>query len=110
MISKHSEHLSLLFKISWLFAINAIILIRQFKILLNDLKINEIVKEIIKSKLMFYKNYKLLMYFKKTFLIQSISFNKDFVVKMKNVNFFNFKFSNSEDDLLNVKDSINQVF
>lgn len=31
-------------------------------------------------------------------------------MKMKNVDSLNFKFSNSEDDLLNVKDSIDQVF
>ena len=52
------------------------------------------------------------MYSKKTFLIQSVlsENERNFVIKIENVDFSDFESSNFEDDLFDVKDSIEQVF
>ena len=106
-VSEHSEHLSLLLGIPWLFAVNAVIFIRQSKILLDDLEVGETVREIAGSELVFHKDHNLLMYSKTAFPITP---GKGFVEEMKDVDFSESESSDSGDDLSDVKDSIGQAF
>lgn len=64
--------------------------------MIEDLKINEYIREVIKSKLFFYKDYNLLMYFKLMIIISRVIIKKIF--SFDDENEFNFN-----DNLLNIK-------
>lgn len=64
--------------------------------MIEDLKINEYIREVIKSKLFFCKDYNLLMYFKLMIIISRVIIKKIF--SFDDENEFNFN-----DNLLNIK-------
>jgi sulfite reductase beta subunit-like hemoprotein len=98
------EHLSLILRLSWLYFVNAFISIRKFKIIIDDVNIDEIVREMIDFELVFCKNHNLLMYSK--FVMTSFS-EKNSIVK--NV-FDSFDFDSFSDDLSDVNDSSDANF
>ena len=81
---------------------NVSIFIRQFIIFINNKHINEKIREIMKSKLVFYKNHNFLIYFKiaiirlKTLkvMIKKIDFSNSFK---------NFDFNNDFFDIKNIQ-------
>lgn len=97
----HVEHLSLILRLSWLYSIDAFISIRQFKITINDVSIDEVVREMIDSELIFCKNHNLLMYLKSV-----MTFEKEVIIENADSSSSNFD-SDSDDanDLSDVKDS-----
>lgn len=58
------EYLSLILGLPWLYSVDAIIFIRQSKILIGDTSIGETVREVIGSELVFCRDYNLLLYLK----------------------------------------------
>lgn len=58
------EYLNFILRISWLWIVNIIIVIQNFKIMIEDSDFNKNIREIIELKLFFYENHNLLMYFK----------------------------------------------
>ena len=77
---------------------NVIISIRNFKIIIKDSVIKKIIRKIIKSELMFYKDHNLLMYSKLTFAIFHARIKELKNSSFKKENEFNFK-----DDVFDIK-------
>ena len=61
------EHFSLLLELSFLYSVNAYISIREFRIIIEDSTLDEIIREIIDSEMMFCNEHTLIMYSKKIF-------------------------------------------
>ncbi len=57
-----AEYLSLILGIPQLYSVNALISIRQSKIIVGDALISEAVREVVRPKLVFCKDYNLLIY------------------------------------------------
>ena len=57
-----AEYLSLILGIPQLYLVNALISIRQLKIIVGDTLISEAMREVVRPKLVFYKDYNLLIY------------------------------------------------
>ena len=81
---------------------NALISIRQFRIMIDDITINEIVRAIVDFELVFCKNHNLLMYFKfaMTVLDKHVT-----IEKIDDIDSFDFDFD-FDDDLFDVENSI----
>ena len=56
------EYLSLILGLPWLFAVDAVIAIRQSKISVGDVKVGEVPRDIVGPELVFCKDHNLLMY------------------------------------------------
>ena len=110
LVPGHSEHLSLLLGIPWLFAVNAVISIRQSKILLGDPEVGEAVREVAEPELVFHKDHNLLMYPKEAFPVQSAPVGKGFVVEIEDADSSDSESSDFGDDLSDVEDPISQTF
>ena len=108
LVPGHSEHLSLLLGIPWLFAVNAFISIRQSKIMLGDPEIGETVREVQGPELVFHKDYNLLMYPKEAFPIQPSG--KGFVVEIEDAESSESESSDSGDELSDIEDPVPQAF
>jgi hypothetical protein len=94
------KHHSLLLRLSWLFSVNAILTIREFKIIIEDSVVREISRDVVESKMIFCREHTLLMYSRKVF------------EKIKKLSDIESKFSNdsSENELFDIKDVSNDVF
>ena len=62
-----SEHYNLLLKFFWLFSVNAVIHIRESKIIIENSVQKKFMKKIVKSKMIFCTKHILIMYFVKAF-------------------------------------------
>ena len=79
---------------------NAFIFIRQFTIFINNKHINKKIHEIMKPKLVFYKNHNLLIYFK----IIMIKMKTSLKVIVEEINSLNsFESFDSDDDLFDIE-------
>lgn len=65
--SSISNHHNLLLRLSWLFNVNAVLTIREFKITIEDSAIKKTSKDVMKSKMIFCREHILLMYSRKIF-------------------------------------------
>ncbi len=82
---------------------NAFISIRKFKITIDDVSIEEIVREVVEFELVFCKNHNLLMYSK--FVMTSSE--KDSIVENESNSFDS---DSSENDLFDVENSFDENF
>ena len=79
---------------------NIFIFIRQFTIFINNKYVDKKIREIIKSKLVFYKDHNLLIYFK----IVIIKLKTSPKITIEKINFSNFsKNLEFDDDLFNIE-------
>jgi hypothetical protein len=83
--------------------VNAFISIRKFKITIDDVSIEEIVREVVEFELVFCKNHNLLMYSK--FVMTSSE--KDSIVENESNSFDS---DSSENDLFDVENSFDENF
>jgi len=99
-LSKKSDYLSLILNISWLWSVNAIIAMRNFKILIENSLQEEKIREVIDSKLVFCEKHNLLMYLKSALAADKARANAVYV-KLNSESSFN---SDNENDLFKVED------
>ena len=99
-LSRKSNYLSLILDISWLWSVNAIIIIRNFKILIENSLQEERIREVIDSKLVFCDKHNLLIYFKSILAADKVRVNAVYV----KLNSKSFSSSDSENDLFKVED------
>ena len=98
--SEQIEYLSLILGLSWLYSINARISIRQFTIIIEDAIIDEKVRSVVGPKLVFCKDYNLLIYFKSALTVPG-----RIIEEIENTSDSDSSsFSEEEDDLLDIED------
>ncbi len=100
-LSRKTNYLSLILDISWLWSVNAIIAMRNSKILIEDSLQEERIREVTDSKLVFCEKHNLLMYLKSTLAADKAKANAIYV-KLNSESSSN---SDSENDLFEVEDS-----
>ena len=91
---------------------NALIFIRQSKIIIDDVHQSEIVKIVVESKLVFCNDHNLLMYSKFVMTIFNNKQKSNFQLKVEEVNSFDSNSENDSDenDLFDIENSISQFF
>ncbi len=99
-LSRESDYLSLILNISWLWSVNAIITMRNSKILIENSLQEERIHEVTDLKLVFCKKHNLLMYFKSVLAADKARVNAVYV-KLNSESSFSF---DSENDLFKVED------
>lgn len=100
ILLKESDYLSLILDISWLWSVNAIITMRDSKILIKDSLQEEKIREVIDLKLVFCKKHNLLMYFKSVLAASKARVNTAYV-KLNSESFSSF---DNENNLFKVED------
>ena len=113
MIFDETEHFSLILKLSWLYFVNALIFIRQSKIMIDDVNQSETVRAVVESKLVFCNDHNLLMYSKSIMTASSNKQRRHLQFRVEKVSFFDFfdsDDSDEENDLSDIENSIQSFF
>lgn len=102
--SFRSGHYSLLLKLLWLFNVNAVIYIREFKIIIRNPTQEKPMREIIRSKMIFCIEHTLIMYPVKTF--PKTTYRHSTIDDDSSEN--SFENNSSENDFSDVNDEISR--
>jgi len=100
ILLRKSDYLSLILNISWLWSVNAIIAMRNSKILIENSLQEEKIREVTDLKLVFCEKHNLLMYFKSAFAADKAKANVAYV-KLNSESSFS---SDSKNNLFKVED------
>lgn len=98
------EYLSFILSISWLWTINVIIALQNFKIMIEDFSFNENIRKMIESKLFFCNDHNFLMYSKSIMTVSRA------IVEEVNNTSFEFNNNSDFDDKLSVIENSKSFF
>ncbi len=98
-LSRESNYLNLILNISWFWSVNAIIIMKDSKILIENSLQEEKIREVTDLKLIFCKKHNLLMYFKSALAADKARANAAYVKS----NSESSSSSDSENDLFEVE-------
>ncbi len=101
--SKVFDHYSLLLRLSWLFDVNAVISIREFKIIIDDSALKEITRNIIDSEIIFCTKHTLIMYLKQALIKSTHKAKRQNESEQESSNEIDSSNDSFEDDLFDVE-------